>query len=190
MINHNSAEIMKILVAIFFFAPILVNAQQPDDEIRLIGFEKQVRVDVSDRNSTDLFEAQSNCSGDITMEFEDKEFSGGCAGTIERTFKFTDDCGNEREATQYLTLVDDTPPVFSAVPEKEVFLESKLDLQKANSLYARDDSGAHIEVHLTEESNVTDDTFEIIRTWKATDACDNTTEFQQRVIVNRVKTKN
>ena len=181
---------MKILVTLFFLAPIMVNAQQSDKEIQLIGFEKQVRIDVSEKNSTDFFEVQSDCSGDVTIDFKDKEFSGGCAGTIERTYKFSDDCGNEREATQYLTLVDDSPPVFTAVPEKEVFLESKLDLHKANSLYAKDDSGAQIEVQLKEESNVTDDAFEIIRTWTATDACDNTTEFQQRVVVKRSNPKN
>lgn len=176
---------MKLLIAVFIFTPVMIYAQQSDDVIRLIGFEKQMRVDVSDRNSTDFFEVQSNCTGEVTMNFEDKEFSGGCAGTIERTYRFSDDCGNEREATQYLTLVDDTPPVFSAVPEKEIVLESKLDLQKANSLYARDDSGKHIEVQLTEQSNVTDGTFEIIRTWTATDPCDNSTEYTQRVVINR-----
>lgn len=176
---------MKLLIAILFLAPLLINAQPTDDKIQLIGFEKQVRVDVSERNSTDLFEAQSDCPGEVSMEFTDKEFSGGCAGTIERAFKFTDDCGNQREVTQYLTLIDDTPPVFASVPEKEVILESKLDLQKANSLYARDDSGAFIDVQLTEESTSYDDTFEIIRTWTAKDPCDNKTSFQQKIIIKR-----
>lgn len=176
---------MKSLITLLFLAPFLVNAQQTEDEIQLTGFEKQVRIDVSERNSTDLFEANSECPGQVSMEFTDKEFSGGCAGTIERVYKFSDDCGNEREVTQYLTLVDDTPPAFTSLPEEEIILESKLDLQKANSLHAQDDSGAYIQVELTEETTSRDDTFEIIRTWTATDPCDNETSFTQKVIISR-----
>jgi len=43
--------------------------------------------------------------------------SGDCPMLIVRTFMATDDCGNSVTATQIITVIDNTPPVLSGVPQ-------------------------------------------------------------------------
>jgi len=69
----------------------------------------QVTTDCADNVS--LLTAQDNCQGGVTMTFEDLVFSGAC-GTIERTYKVADDCGNTATTQQYITVQDNSDPVF------------------------------------------------------------------------------
>ncbi|MFT4985754.1 MAG: hypothetical protein ACI81Y_001013 [Glaciecola sp.] len=53
-----------------------------------------------------------NCDADIMPMYSDIMLSGGCAGTIERTWTAADCAGNEIVFTQYVTLTDTVPPVI------------------------------------------------------------------------------
>ena len=61
--------------------------------------------------------ASDNC-GEVIIEVVETTIAGVCAGdyTIERQFTATDDCGNATSATQWITIIDTTSPVFTFVP--------------------------------------------------------------------------
>ena len=62
--------------------------------------------------------ATDNC-GEVVIEVVEETIPWYlCAGdyTITRTFTATDDCGNATTATQTITIIDTTAPVFTSVP--------------------------------------------------------------------------
>ena len=58
--------------------------------------------------------ATDNC-GEVVITVEEVTTAGACAGdyVITRTFTATDDCGNATSATQTITIIDTTAPVFT-----------------------------------------------------------------------------
>lgn len=58
-----------------------------------------------------------NCDPDPDVTYTDVVVAGSCMGEeiITRTWKVTDDCGNETTDTQIITAKDITPPIFSNV---------------------------------------------------------------------------
>ena len=58
-----------------------------------------------------------NCDPDPDVTYSDVVIAGSCMGEeiITRTWKVTDDCGNEATDTQTITAKDTTPPEFSDV---------------------------------------------------------------------------
>lgn len=58
-----------------------------------------------------------NCDPDPDVTYSDVVIAGSCMGEeiITRTWKVTDDCGNETTDTQVITAKDITPPLFSDV---------------------------------------------------------------------------
>ena len=61
--------------------------------------------------------ATDNC-GEVTIAVVETTIPGACAGdyTFTRAFTATDDCGNATSATQTITIIDTTSPVFTSVP--------------------------------------------------------------------------
>ena len=59
--------------------------------------------------------AVDNC-GQVVVTVESETTPGSCAGeyVITRTFTATDDCGNASSATQTITIIDTTSPVFTS----------------------------------------------------------------------------
>ncbi|MBL0315877.1 MAG: hypothetical protein IPP69_08895 [Flavobacteriales bacterium] len=58
-----------------------------------------------------------NCDSDLDIDFNEEWSSGGCPGTIVRTWVVTDNCGNSIEYTQYIGVHDTTAPaVVENVP--------------------------------------------------------------------------
>ena len=63
--------------------------------------------------------ATDNC-GVVSLTWEDQQTSGGCAlpiGQYVRVYTAVDECGNASTVDQVLTLVDDTAPEFTFVPD-------------------------------------------------------------------------
>lgn len=181
---------MKIIASIIFSAIIFPCLGQ--DQITLIGFEQKIRLNTADLKNANLIEASTTCNGSVNIDFEDKRFSGGCAGTIERTYTITDDCNNSKTAVQYITLEDTTPPVFDSKPG-DITIESRTDLKNPITLVAYDESGNYATVTIEETAKMDDKDFVYVtRIWTATDPCDNVA-IHQRVITiprNRPETQN
>ncbi|TVR38673.1 MAG: hypothetical protein EA392_09370 [Cryomorphaceae bacterium] len=162
-------------------------AQAQTNGITLSHFEKQVRVNVADLEDAVLYEAHSNCPGKLQVDFTDKHFSGGCAGAIERTYEFSDACGNKLTESQYITLVDDTPPVFQNAPV-DTLVASREEIPRALFVGAFDDGGQGADISFDEQYNFSDpDNVIITRTWTASDVCGNTATHTQQITVPKRK---
>ena len=74
-------------------------------------------AECSDAHPMDDASATDNC-GEVTIDVVETTIPGLCAGdyTITRTFTATDDCGNATSATQTITIIDTTAPVFTSIP--------------------------------------------------------------------------
>ena len=124
----------------------------------------------------------ADCDGSATLSWTDGAVSGAC-GTVERTYVATDGCGNAATATQLITIEDAEAPVIAAEP----FLQVLCEEYPQGLLYASatDNCG---ETTLT----FTDLEFaggcvtpfsNYVRTYTATDACGNTSTFEQTILL-------
>lgn len=102
-----------------------------------------------------------------------------CVQTVLRTYTATDNCGNETTVEQILTLVDETPPVFENL-EEDIYVpcgQIPSDIPTAT-----DDCGFGDVTVTSEETTFSGACLPIIqRTFTATDACGNVTEFIQYI---------
>lgn len=186
MVPLNSYSIhstMKTFVTLIF--SILIFPCFGQDQISLVEFEQKIRLNTADLKNADLIDASTTCSGSVNVAFEDKKFSGGCAGTIERTYTITDDCNNSKTVVQYITLEDTTPPVFGSTPG-DITIESRTALKNPITLVAFDESGADATVRIEETYNMDDKDFVYVtRIWTATDPCDNVATHQRVITIPR-----
>ncbi|MFK7932956.1 MAG: hypothetical protein AB8G22_05560, partial [Saprospiraceae bacterium] len=136
-----------------------------------------------------------NCSevGDIVVNFTDDESGlSGCAetGVLIRTWTVTDECDNTSTCVQTITIQDTTNPVITC--PNEVTVECSDDLNPYNNTAlgvptVSDNCSAEANIALTytdDESNLTEcggNTGYILRTWTATDECDNFTTCVQTI---------
>jgi len=123
--------------------------------------------------------ATDNC-GNVTVELiQDQLQSGGCLGVWYRVYRATDACGNYTDAEQFVSINDDVAPVLNGLPENTTVECSDVVLNGNGGVTVSDNCDQEIEVIYTEEFIGQDDdcpeTYDIIRTWVATDDCENTT---------------
>ena len=144
-------------------------------QITVEDYERKAKANVNNLDEIKSVSATSEC-GEVKVEVEDKQFSGGCIGTLVRTYKFTDDCGNEAKAEKYISLLDTEAPVFDDVPSN-LAVSSAEEIPAAPELTATDNSGKPVKITMEEiEKNK-----KIIRKWTATDQCGNSTTEQQEI---------
>ena len=126
-------------------------------------------------------EASDNC-GEVTVSVIETEEAGECAGesTITRTFRAEDECGNYAIGIQTIEIYDNTPPVFTAVPEG-MSLECDQAIP-ASGAFATD---ACSSVTYTQSDSESGDTCSkvVTRTFTATDACGNFSQATQEFII-------
>ncbi|MEO0403345.1 MAG: hypothetical protein AAF193_00590, partial [Bacteroidota bacterium] len=129
-------------------------------------------------------EVNDNCST-VEVGFEDTPVSGGCIGRIIRDWTATDACGNVATAQQIITLTDEVAPEFSAFP---VDMTEECDNIPAVSqmVDADDNCDDNVLVEYLGEEILPGDcpqSYTIVRTWRATDSCENMTERSQTITI-------
>lgn len=171
----------QLIIAIITLFSISAFAQKSD--IKLVDFEKKVRLNTVDLKGSDLIKASSSCAGEVKVTHTDDLFSGGCAGTVQRTYKLSDECGNKLEAVQFITLEDNTAPTFINPPQ-DITLTNKTDLQQPATPAVQDESGQHVTVSFKADFDHSDpDLYKVIRTWTASDLCENTRTHTQVISI-------
>jgi hypothetical protein len=121
-----------------------------------------------------------NCDGNGSVQGTEIR-SAGCPLTIERTWEYSDACGNTTEARQTITIHDTEPPVFSEIPVNlEFTCIEEVPVMPPQSW--TDNCGTN---GISEGAQVTSGTCPLVitRTWTATDDCGNSTETQQIITV-------
>jgi large repetitive protein len=107
----------------------------------------------------------------------------GCGEVVFQTFFATDDCGNASSVNRTIHYVDTTNPVLHNVPA-DVSVECGQIPGVPTSVFATDICDNSV-VPVFDESIESGDacTYYIIRTWTATDDCENSTSLSQTITV-------
>ena len=128
--------------------------------------------------------ATDNC-GEVTLTWVDAEVSGGCVlpiGQYVRTYTATDDCGNSSTFEQILTLTDNIAPTFDSVPA-DYTIECDQDITYDDATASDNCSGAEVTVEQEIVEGACPQSYQIVRTFTATDNCDNSTTATQTITV-------
>ena len=128
--------------------------------------------------------ATDNC-GEVTLTWVDAEASGGCVlpiGQYVRTYTATDDCGNSSTFEQILTLTDNILPTFDSVPA-DYTIECDQDITYDDATASDNCSGAEVTVEQEIVAGDCPQSYQIVRTFTATDNCDNSTTATQTITV-------
>ena len=126
-----------------------------------------------------------NCDTNPSVSYADTTNVGACANayTITRVWTATDACGNAASCTQQVTVVDTTAPFFTGMASNttaECDNIPALVSPKANDTC---DPNPAITLVITTNAGSCADSYTIVRTWTATDACSNQTVASQVVTV-------
>jgi hypothetical protein len=124
-----------------------------------------------------LISASDNCGSATVVVIEETLQSGGCLGTLHRVYRATDECGNSSETEQFIAIMDTTAPEFVGLPEENTVECSEVVLNNNGGVSGSDNCGQEVSIEYSEQYVGQDDdcpeTYDIIRTWVATDYCDN-----------------
>ncbi len=117
-------------------------------------------------------------NGNFVCEGETEE----CVYTILRCWIAEDACGNIATLGQEITVTDSTEPEFVDVPE-DFELNCNDDVPAAPEVVAVDNCDEELSYSFNEATIVDGCLVQIIRTWTATDDCDNTAEYVQTITI-------
>lgn len=151
-------------------------------QITVSEYTRALKVDAHNVPSPDV-EFTSTC-GKVNVEISEKMASGGCLGTLIRTYNATDECGNSAMAEQYLSLQDNTGPELIGVPA-DITVEKESDIPEAPVVSAQDlgDRAIKVTLSLTKKDD------KLIRTWYAEDKCGNKSEASQTITIKEIQAK-
>lgn len=134
--------------------------------------------------------ATDDCDPNPKLTYSEEVPQGGCQGTYTmiRKWTATDKCGNVSTKTQKVTVVDNEAPVFTFVPA-DATISCEQMVPGAGQADAEDNCGGNVTIVATDDTtpgSCTDSYF-VIRTFTATDACGNTATAQQKITVQDKK---
>ena len=168
----NSSTAEQVVTVFDNVAPVLTNAPEV-----LISCDEYP-------NAIIYATAEDNC-GTSTITYSDEQVSGGCVlpvGQFIRTYTATDDCGNSSTSTQIVTLVDNTPPVFTSVPA-DYTIECDQAITYDDATAEDNCSGATVSVSEVITPGSCPAEYTLVRTFTATDNCDNSSTAVQTITV-------
>ena len=129
--------------------------------------------------------ATDDCSNNLTVTNNETTNPGTCSGSYEivRTWETTDDCGNQVTAEQIITVLDRRPPSISNLPA-DVTLECDEVYPPATPTVS-DNCDSDFELTWSEviTPGTCNDSYSLVRTWRATDNCGNISTRSQRITV-------
>jgi len=129
-----------------------------------------------------------NCDGSVVVSPTENLIPGTCPNdfVIERTWEYTDACGNILTHLQIITVGDTSVPVFDTPPPADVMLECAVDVPDPLDLSVTDICEGTVIVSPTDNliaGNCPND-FVIERTWEYTNTCDVTMTHLQTITVS------
>lgn len=128
----------------------------------------------------DVF-ALDNCQGVTPVGINANTVDLGCSFEFTRSWISTDGCGNSTTATQVTMIIDDTPPVFTFVPENQVLQCSANDIPLEYPQAGDACSAFDISYEEAIEENGCETT--ITRLFTATDICGNSSSVEVMYII-------
>ncbi|WP_211242160.1 T9SS type A sorting domain-containing protein [Pontimicrobium aquaticum] len=172
----NSIEVTQKIIIKDVTNPVLASA--PKDII------VSCLADVPAMTSLDWTD---NCDAGGSVQGEDSALEGdACNGTITRTWNVTDACGNAAETrTQIITIKDATKPTASNPSDINVECSDDVPNPDATVVTDADDNCSTPTVTWVKDESDNGSCSEIItRIYKVEDACGNSIEVTQKIIIN------
>jgi large repetitive protein len=141
----------------------------------LSDFEEHIWVECDQLEGVEVPTASDNCDDDVTVSYEDVLNSGGCLGTIERTFYAADDCGNSVSGIQYITITDTTPPTIDEPADMTVECDAVPEAPGEGGAEVYDNCGnpVSVEFHTEMVDGPCENSYTILWIWDAVDYCEN-----------------
>jgi hypothetical protein len=127
--------------------------------------------------------ANDNCDKNVEVRVTELRREGLCPNyyIIARTWTATDKCGNKNVQTQFVTVKDTKKPILSGVPNDVTIGDcTSLPIAPTN-VTATDNCDAKPLISFTENNSTQGCARKIQRTWRATDACGNSTSAIQNI---------
>ena len=127
--------------------------------------------------------ANDNCDSDVEISFNEVRTDGNCTHNyvLTRTWIATDNCGNQNIQTQLVTVKDEVSPTLLGVPFNTTVQCAEIPAPAQPT--ANDNCDTDVVITFNENSidGSCENSFTLVRTWTATDACGNT-DMQTQVI--------
>jgi len=130
--------------------------------------------------------ATDNCDNQVTITLSTDEVAGDCPQerTIMRTFRGTDNCGNEVVETQEIHIVDEVAPILGNLPTAQITVQCNAVPNPANvTITDNCDSSPTLTYNQSITAGSCTDSYTITRTWTGVDDCLNTRTFVQTITV-------
>ncbi len=128
--------------------------------------------------------ATDNCTNDVVvMLVNEVPLPGECGNNLQRTYMATDQCGNSTTATQLVELIDTTPPVLHNVPGEMATQCGQPLPPIPTNITATDNCTPDMTVVFSQTFTSRACPYNIVRQWRVTDNCGNTTIQTQTIHV-------
>ncbi len=131
-----------------------------------------------------------NCGGTVTVTHVSDQISGTmCSNklTLTRTYRAIDACGNSATCAQVILVNDQTPPSITCPAAITVTCASQVPTPSPGSVVASDNCGGSPTVVFVSDVTVNQtctNKYMVTRTYRATDACGNSSTCTQAITVN------
>jgi hypothetical protein len=146
----------------------------------LFGVPADITVECTAIPAAAEVSAEDNCfDGNIEVTVSESISPLDCGYELTRTWTAMDNCLNEVSASQTITVQDVTPPVLVSVPA-DVTVECDEELPAGMATFS-DNCDDDIEVAVSLETFTQSCGYYIVRTFTATDDCDNETVATQTI---------
>ncbi len=155
---------MKKKLSVFSVLSILCISSQA--QIKIQPYSREISCDVDALADLPTI-AASSASGKVEIAYSENIYSGGCLGTLVRTFSYSDEMGNKAEAQQIVHIIDNKPPrLLGEAPN----ISTTPDMIPEPAQFAAIDNSS--ETYDVLFSEVKQDK-RITRVWTCTDSCGN-----------------
>jgi hypothetical protein len=125
----------------------------------------------------------SDACGEVFLSLDSEYIDSECGPQLIKTWTATDDCGNSSTLQQTFTFVDEEAPTFGAIPA-DLVVQCTDPVPAAESVVAFDNCSTP-DISFDEEliPGFCPESYTLVRTWTATDACGNTASVSQTIEV-------
>jgi len=129
-----------------------------------------------------VIEAEDNCDNELTVSFNETTVQLECGYQIVRTWTVVDNCENSASVSQIINVTDETNPVITGVPV-DITIECDEAVPAPVNPTITDNCDNDIVIQVSEVIVPQACGHQIIRTYRATDDCGNSTVIPQIITV-------
>lgn len=130
-----------------------------------------------------LVSASDNCSTPVVRFLSDVSDGRTCPEIITRTYRVTDACGNATDRIQQITIKDTTNPSISGPADVTVSCSGQIPAANKALINASDNCTTPVVTIVGDVSDGKSCPQVILRTYRATDACGNASDWVQKITV-------